>query len=89
MSDPDKPALESMPQWPERRAVLDWLLGLSGASALKPALGKDENPRACASGSTSAARSSRGSPSTTTGRSSRGGGWRRDPRARPFPPERC
>ena len=34
MSDPDKPALESMPQWPERRAVLDWLLGLSGAGAL-------------------------------------------------------
>ena len=34
MSDPDKPALESMPPWPERRAVLDWLLGLSGAGAL-------------------------------------------------------
>ena len=34
MSDPDQPALERMPSRPERRALLDWLLGLSGAGAL-------------------------------------------------------
>ena len=34
MSDPNRPALEGMPPRPERRALLDWLLGLSGAGAL-------------------------------------------------------
>ena len=34
MSDPDRPASERMPSRPERRALLDWLLGLSGAGAL-------------------------------------------------------
>ena len=34
MSDPDRPSLESNPRWPDRRALLDWLLGLSGAGAL-------------------------------------------------------
>jgi Rieske Fe-S protein len=34
MSDPDRPAVEGAPAWPARRAMLDWLLGVSGAGAL-------------------------------------------------------
>jgi len=34
MSDPNQPEPGRRPPWPERRELLDWLLGLTGAGAL-------------------------------------------------------